>query len=73
MNSSTSTSETNENVFLLIFISSFVSFGVCIYVCSGKSNFNRKYLPVLMKGRLKVPKKTVRVCSFANVKDRPIK
>ena len=32
MNSSTSTFEASENVNLIVFISQFVSFGVCIYV-----------------------------------------
>ena len=35
MNSSTSTTEASENLFLLVFISLFVSSGVCIYACSG--------------------------------------
>ena len=42
MDSSTSTSETSENVFLLVFTSSFVSFGVFIYVCGEKTNFKQK-------------------------------
>ena len=32
MNSSTSASETSENIFLFVFISLFISFGVCIFV-----------------------------------------
>ena len=35
MNSSTSTTEASENLFLLVFILLFVSSGVCIYACSG--------------------------------------
>ena len=51
MDSSTSTSETSENAFLFAFISSFVSFGVCIYVCSKKSNFKQKIsTTVIQKG-----------------------
>ena len=40
MDSSSSTSETN--VFLIVFTSLFVSFGVCMYICSGKSNFKQE-------------------------------
>ena len=36
------TSEASENISLFVFISSFVSFGVYIYICSGKSNFRQK-------------------------------
>ena len=51
MDSSTSTSETSENAFLFAFISSFVSFGVSIYVCSKKSNFKQKIsTTVIQKG-----------------------
>ena len=41
MDSSASTSERSENVFL-VFIPSLVSFGLCIYVCSGKSVLEQK-------------------------------
>ena len=40
MNSSTSTTEASENLFLLVFISLFVSSGVCIYACSGNQISN---------------------------------
>ena len=50
MDSSTSTSEANENVFSFIFKSSFVSFGVCIYVqyfCNaGRNQFSENYKPI---------------------------
>ena len=42
MNSSTSTSETSKDIFLYVFISSFSSFGLCIYLYSRKLNFKQK-------------------------------
>ena len=39
---STLTSETNRNIFLFGFISFFFFFGVCIYVCTRKSNFKQE-------------------------------
>ena len=36
-----STSETSENPFLFVFISTYVSFGVSINACSGESNFDK--------------------------------
>ena len=52
MDSSTSASETSENVFLFVFISLCVSFGICIYACSMKSNFKQK-----IYGGREVPKR----------------
>ena len=54
MDLSTSVSKTIENIFLFVFRSSFVSFEVCIYVCSGKSNSKQKYLLELIKRRSKI-------------------
>ena len=46
MNSSILLSETIENVqyfyFLFVFVSSFGYYGVCMYVCSGRSSFKQK-------------------------------
>ena len=54
MDLSTSASKTIENIFLFVFRSSFVSFEVCIYVSSGKSNSKQKYLLELIKRRSKI-------------------
>ena len=53
MDSSKSTSETSENVYLFVFISPFVSLGVFIYVCSGKLNFQQKISTRVNKKRNK--------------------
>ena len=56
MDFSTLISETKENVFPFVFISLFVSFGVCIYLHCGKpitkiETSIKKYLPELIKRR----------------------
>ena len=64
MASATPTSETGENLCLFVFISSFVSFGVCIYVqyfldVMRNQTLNKKYLPELRKRRSKVHEKNI--------------
>ena len=64
MASATPASETGENLYLFVFISSFVSIGVCIYVqyfldVLRNQTLNKKYLPELLKRRSRVHEKNM--------------
>ena len=59
MNSSTSTSETSKDIFLYVFISSFSSFGLCIYLYSRKLISKRKDLLEFIKRKAKAHQRNI--------------